>query len=62
MWTSDRYKVLLKENNLPQVEGEIIDCRYITRHDDWWVRTIKGWFWLDRLTGQWKHAPRGPPY
>jgi hypothetical protein len=60
--TPDEYKALLKKNNLPQLEGEVIDCRYVTSQDDWWARTAKGWFWFDRRTSQWKRAPLGPPY
>lgn len=62
MWTPSEYQRLLKENGAPEVDGDILDLRWIASRNDWYARTAKGWLWLDERTKQWKPAPQGPPH
>jgi hypothetical protein len=40
--------------------GTILDARYLTRSDDWYVRTNHGWFWWDSRTHEWRSHATGP--
>ena len=53
--------VFLPKDKLPAPPGIALDYRYVTRHNDWWVKTAEGWFWMDLRSLEWKRSEMGPP-
>jgi hypothetical protein len=53
---------ILARHGLPPVP-DALEARYTMRNSDWWVRTPRGWFWLDGREGgkrEWKPSAYGP--
>jgi hypothetical protein len=53
--------VFIPKDKHPDPPGEVLDRRYLTAANDWYVQTEAGWFWLDQRSMEWKSAPLGPP-
>lgn len=58
---TNKYTAIMVQNQLPAVDDEVLDMRWIARQDDWWLRTKRGWFWFDRRANAWKFSPIGDP-
>jgi hypothetical protein len=56
------YRETLERHGLPLPSEDVLDCRYVTRTDDWYILTESGWYWYDRRVRDWKHLPSGPMY
>ena len=52
---------IAKKHGLPPTPGPVLDARWVMGHDDWWVKTDAGWYWLRPGTRIWMKAPLGPP-
>jgi hypothetical protein len=59
MKTPEDWAHILESNGLPPAPDPVIDGRWIARTGDWWVKTRRGWLWLDGR--RWAPAPLGPP-
>jgi hypothetical protein len=62
--TAEQIQAIFEKHKLPASPGPALDARWIAQSGDWWVKTEKGWFWLDErkgFDGVWMLAPNGPP-
>lgn len=40
---------------------QILNARYITSSNEWYVQMADGWLWFDERDSQWKRCFNGPP-
>ena len=60
MWIGHQKLIqILGEHNIAEPPKDTIDARYVTKSNDWWVRTrSRGWLWWGGKS--WEDSIHGP--